>query len=193
MRHWTSILLAAALSAAGANAQDRETYNLNAATADLAVFHRLARDGVLRREDARSEVGFASRFDDADRDRDGVVTAAEMRSYVEQAYGVVASGAGAEEGYRRHAATRDLEAFQQLAQGGSVKRAEAQEHPIFGPRFDEADLNADGVVTAQEMERYVLQRYGIVARSGAARSGPASVGSSRPAQSGSASAGSSSR
>jgi hypothetical protein len=193
MKYWTLTVLAAAVAASGAFAQDRDAYNLDAATADLAAFHKLARDGVLKREDARSDVNFAPRFDQADLDRDGVVTAAEMDKYIAQAYGVTSSSAAgaasAELAYRRHAATRDLEAFHQLARGGAMRREDALAYPGFGDRFYDADYNGDGVVTAQEMERYVLQSYGLVASIPAGRSPSASVGSSA-AKSGSASAGS---
>ena len=193
MKYWTLTVLAAAVAASGAFAQDRDAYNLDAATADLAAFHKLARDGVLRREDARSDVNFAPRFDQADLDRDGVVTAAEMDKYIAQTYGVTSSsaaGAGsAELAYRRHAATRDLEAFHQLARGGAMRREDALAYPGFGDRFYDADYNGDGVVTAQEMDRYVLQNYGVVASTPAGKSPSASVGSSA-AKSSSASAGS---
>jgi hypothetical protein len=196
MKCWTVTMLAAAIAASGALAQDREAYNLKAATADLAVFHKHARDGVLKREDVRSDLDFGPRFDQADFDRDGVVTATEMDRYIRQTYDVSPSsaGTGTTDAYRLHAATRDLEAFHQLARGGAVSREEAQAHPLFGPRFDEADYNRDGRITAQEMERYVREAHGVIATS-TRPSGSASVGSGtpRPAGSGSASAGSSGR
>jgi hypothetical protein len=174
------MLLVAAAMAASAMAQDRDAYNLNAATADLAVFHQLARDGALRREDARSDLNFGARFEQADFDRDGVVTTAEMDRYIQQTYGISASsvGSGSADSYRLHAATRDLEAYHQLARGGALRREDAQAHPILGPRFDEADLNRDGVVTAQEMDRYIRRSYGIVSTTAPGGSGSASTGSS---------------
>jgi hypothetical protein len=205
MKPWTITLLAAGVVASGALAQHKEEYNLNAATADLASFHSLARDGVLRRQDVQADLNFGPRFGDADLDRDGVVTAAEMDRYIRQTYGIpsVTAGNEAVEAYRRHAATRDLEAFHQLARGGRLRLEDAQAHPVFGPRAYDADYNGDGVVTAQEMDRYVLQSYGIVASTSAGsrsasvgtgrqvNSGSASAGSSRPRSSGSAAAGSS--
>lgn len=176
-------LLAAAFLASGAIAQDREAYNLRAATEDLAAFHQFARDGVLKREDVQADLNFGPRFDQADFDRDGVVTAAEMYRYVQQTYGIAASsaaGAGKpDDAYRLHAATRDLEAFYQLARGGAVRREDAHAHPFFGSRFDEADYNGDGVLTAQEMDRYILQSYGVVSATAAGRSGSASAGAGR--------------
>jgi hypothetical protein len=173
-------LLAAVFVAGGAMAQDdREAYNLRGATADMAVFHQHARDGVMRREDVQGNVSFAPRFADADSDQDGVVTAAEMGRYIQRTYGITSSASESEDGYRRHAATRDLEAFQQLARGGSVKREDAYAHAFFGPRFDEADANADGVLTAQEMENYIRQSYGVVAHTPGGKSGSASAGSGR--------------
>lgn len=194
MKYWTLTVLAAAVAASGAFAQDREAYNLKAATADLAVFHKHARDGVLKRADVQSDLDFGPRFDHADFDRDGVVTATEMDRYIRQTYDVSASsaGTGTTDAYRLHAATRDLEAFHQLARGGAVSREEAQAHPLLGPRFDEADYDRDGRITAQEMDRYVREAHGVIATSTRAP-GSASVGSGRstPAGSGSASAGSS--
>lgn len=192
MKLWTVTLLAAAVVASGAIAQQKEEYNLNAATADLAVFHKLARDGVLKREDAQSDLNFGPRFAEADFDGNGVVTTAEMDKYIRQTYGVASISAGNEtvEAYRRHAATRDLEAFHQLARGGKLRLEDAQAHPVFGSRAHEADYNGDGVVTAQEMDRYVLQSYGVIAHTATGRSRSASVGSSGPGKTGSASAGS---
>ena len=194
MKPWTVFALAATIVASGAIAQNKEAYNLKAATEDLAVFHSHARDGVLRREDVQADLGFAPRFDDADTDRNRLLTAAEMDKYIRQTYGVtsILAGAGTTVAYRLHAATRDLEAFHQLARGGTVKREAAQAHPLLGPRFDDADHDRDGVVTAAEMDRYVRATYGIVATSTRA-AGSASVGGSRPEKSGSASAGSSAK
>jgi hypothetical protein len=180
MKLWTVTVLAAAIVTSGAIAQNKEAYNLNAATEDLEVFHRLARDGVLRREDARSDLNFGPRFDQADIDRDGVVTAAEMDRYIAATYGISSVSAGASratDGYRLHAATRDLEAFLGLARGGALRREDAGAHPVLGRRFDDADTDHDGVITAREMDRYIEQTYGIVSTTAAAGSGSASVGS----------------
>src|SRR5687767_13744463 len=96
MKHLTLTVLAAAVMASGALAQHKEDYNLNAATADLAVFHKLARDGVLRREDAQPDLNFGARFGEADFDRDGVVTAAEMDQYIRRTYEISSISAGNE-------------------------------------------------------------------------------------------------
>ena len=90
------LLLAGIALAPAAFADDKDTYELNRATEDLAVFQRLARDGALHREDVQAGVDFAPRFDAADANRDGKVTAEEMDRYVERTYGVKAmSSAGA--------------------------------------------------------------------------------------------------
>ena len=203
MKLWTVTVLAAAIAASGAIAQNKEAYHLNAATEDLGVFHRLARDGVLRREDARADLNFGARFDQADFDRDGAVTAAEMDRYIAETYGLSSASAGASrtrEAYRLHAATRDLEAFLQLARGGAVTREDAGAHPVLAERFEEADGNRDGVITAQEMHRYIQQTYGVVPTLAAGRTGSASVGAGTragaapaAANSGSVSSGSSRR
>jgi hypothetical protein len=116
----------------------------------------------------------------------------------------VSAGSSYSDEYLLHAATRDLEAFLQLARGGALTREDAQAHPVLGRRFDDADADRNGVITAQEMDRYVQRTYGIVSTLAAGKSGSAAVGSGRdpssPAtgggaagSSGSASAGGSAR
>ena len=87
------ILLAAAMAAAifTAVADDRETYNRRAAETDLAAFRTLDlnRDGVLALDEVLHDLNFAPRFHDMDIDRDGLVTMAELRRYIERSYGVV--------------------------------------------------------------------------------------------------------
>lgn len=97
MRVHTPLFLLGMIAAACAGATDRDDYNLRGATEDLAIFHEHARDGVLYREAVLADLNFGPRFDDADVNRDGQVTAGEMSAYLEQAYGVRASsstGAG---------------------------------------------------------------------------------------------------
>jgi hypothetical protein len=90
------VLLAGAVLATAAVADDKDAYNLRRATDDLSVFHRLARDGALHREDIEAGIDFAPRFDAADANRDGKVTAEEMDQYVTRTYGVKSmSSAGA--------------------------------------------------------------------------------------------------
>lgn len=85
------LFVAGAVFAAGAAATEIDAYYLRAATEDLAVFHQLARDGALTRADVQADLNFGPRFEDADVNRDGVVTAEEMHAYVERAYGIAVS------------------------------------------------------------------------------------------------------
>jgi hypothetical protein len=95
MKFHLPIFLLGVVLAAGAAAADRDEYNLKAATDDLAVFHKHARDGALARADVQSDVNFSPRFDAIDANRDGYVTASEMHAYIAQTYGIVASGSRA--------------------------------------------------------------------------------------------------
>ena len=81
-----TLLLPAASLAADERA---ECYQRNA-NADLARFRALDvnHDNAITREETRGDVDFTPRFDDIDVNRDGVVTLAELLSYVERQYGV---------------------------------------------------------------------------------------------------------
>ena len=69
----------------------RETYNRRAAQTDMSLFRELDRssNGFLIREDTTGDLRFGPRFDDIDVNRDGIVTAREMRNYIEQTYGTL--------------------------------------------------------------------------------------------------------
>ncbi|HKA46317.1 MAG TPA: hypothetical protein VKF40_30270 [Burkholderiales bacterium] len=87
MRIVVAALLAAFSSLTAAD--DKADYNRRAAAADAAAFTQLDRDGnrALTPDEVRSDLNFGPRFDDADVNRDGVITAEEMRRYLEQTYG----------------------------------------------------------------------------------------------------------
>ena len=70
---------------------DRETYNRRAAQTDMSLFRELDRssNGFLTREDTRGDLRLGPRFDDIDINRDGIVTAQEMRNYIGQTYGTL--------------------------------------------------------------------------------------------------------
>lgn len=65
--------------------------------------------------------------------------------------------------YNRRAAARDMAAFHQLDLNGDgrLAREEVQGDLDFGPRFDAIDINRDGIVTPEEMQRYIEQTYQV--------------------------------
>jgi hypothetical protein len=75
-----------------------------------------------------------------------------------------AMGAGADDrsDYNRRAATGDLSLFHSLDRNadGAVTRLEAQGDINFLPRFDDMEVNMDGVITTAELQRYLEQHYG---------------------------------
>jgi hypothetical protein len=64
--------------------------------------------------------------------------------------------------YNRRAAERDVALFSalDLNADGALSRDEARPDLTLGPRFDDADINRDGFVTREEMQRYIDQHYG---------------------------------
>lgn len=76
-----------------------------------------------------------------------------------------AMGAGADDrsDYNGRAAARDLSLFHALDRNadGAVTRAEAQGDINFLPRFNDMETNLDGIVTTQELHRYLEQKYGV--------------------------------
>ena len=91
----TTILVAAALlwmpCASVPADNDRESYNRRAAQTDMSLFGELDRkgNGFLTRDDIAGDMRLGTRFDDIDTNRDGIVTAQEMRTYVERTYGAL--------------------------------------------------------------------------------------------------------
>ncbi|HSF21880.1 MAG TPA: hypothetical protein VLA81_07550 [Burkholderiales bacterium] len=65
--------------------------------------------------------------------------------------------------YNGRAAARDLSLFHSLDRNadGAVTRAEAQGDINFLPRFNDMETNLDGIVTTQELHRYLEQKYGV--------------------------------
>ena len=85
-----------------------------------------------------------------------------------------AAGASADERteYQRRSAERDVALFQSLDRNsdGTVTKLEAHGDLNFSPRFDDMDINRDGIVTREELQRYIDQRYGVsTAAAGAAQ------------------------
>ena len=65
--------------------------------------------------------------------------------------------------YNRRAAARDLALFQSLDRDvdGAVTRLEAKGDVNFLPRFDDMEVDMDGIVTLVEVQRYIEQQYGM--------------------------------
>ena len=84
-----------------------------------------------------------------------------------------AMGAGADDrsDYYQRSAADDVRLFVSLDRDadGRVTLLEAQGDVNFLPRFDDMEVDMDGVVTRAELERYIGQRHGVAS--------PASVGS----------------
>ena len=75
----------------------------------------------------------------------------------------MSAGADDKSEYNRRAAAHDLSLFHSLDRNGdgAVTRLEARGDVNFLPRFDEMEVNMDGVVTAAELQRYLEQQYGV--------------------------------
>jgi hypothetical protein len=65
--------------------------------------------------------------------------------------------------YDRRAAANDTALFQSLDRNkdGRVTLLEAHGDLNLGPRFDDMDIDRDGVVTLEELQRYIAQQHGI--------------------------------
>lgn len=73
------------------------------------------------------------------------------------------AGADDKSEYNRRAAADDLRLFHSLDRNadGAVTRLEAQGDINFLPRFDDMEVDMDGVVTMAELQRYLEQQYGV--------------------------------
>jgi hypothetical protein len=74
-----------------------------------------------------------------------------------------AAGADDRADYQRRAAASDTALFQSLDRDsdGRVTLSEARGDLNLGPRFGDMDINRDGVVTTEELQRYIGKHYGI--------------------------------
>ena len=93
-------------------------------------------DGVISRDEAAAAPQLASRFDDVDADKDGRVTPAELKNHA-KSHRLNNKGAGA---FTKFDSNGD----------GVVTRDEVAANPKLARKFDAADMDHDGRVTADE-------------------------------------------
>ena len=76
----------------------------------------------------------------------------------------MSAGADDRSDYNRRAAGEDVSLFHALDRNadGAVTRLEAAGDINFLPRFDDMEVDMDGVVTRAELQRYIEQHHGIL-------------------------------
>ena len=74
------------------------------------------------------------------------------------------AGADDKSDYNFRAAGDDVSLFHALDRNadGAVSRLEARGDINFLPRFDDMEVDMDGIVTRAELQRYIEQHYGIL-------------------------------
>jgi hypothetical protein len=72
-------------------------------------------------------------------------------------------GADERSEYNQRAASRFVSLFQSLDRdmNRKVTVSEAQGDLTFMPRFDDMDINRDGIVTREELDRFVQLTFGV--------------------------------
>lgn len=75
----------------------------------------------------------------------------------------MSAGADDKSDYNRRAAGDDVSLFHALDRNadGAVTRLEAAGDINFLPRFDDMEVDMDGVVTRAELHRYIDKQYGV--------------------------------
>jgi hypothetical protein len=78
-------------------------------------------------------------------------------------WAAAADGASDRDEFSQRAAREDMAAFRNLDRDGDGRLTHDEVRPDlnFGPRFDDADINRDGVIDSDEMRRYIEQTYGV--------------------------------
>ena len=78
-------------------------------------------------------------------------------------FGTALASADERADYNRRAADRFSGLFQALDRDGdgTVTRVETKGDLNFGPRFDDMDIDRNGIVTRAELQRFVSQQFGV--------------------------------
>ncbi len=73
------------------------------------------------------------------------------------------SNAQDKDDYQRRSVARFIDLFQSLDRDGddAVTWSEAQGDLNFSPRFDDIDINRDGIATKAELNRYLELQHGM--------------------------------
>jgi EF hand len=68
------------------------------------------------------------------------------------------------ERYNRRAAQTDMLLFRELDRSGNglLTMEDTRGDMRLGTRFDDIDINRDGIITPQEMRIYIQQTYGVL-------------------------------
>ena len=106
-------------------------------------------DGRLSRAEAAAMPRLQPHFDAIDRNRDGYVSAEEVRAW-RAAAGRPRKAAGP--------AFREVFAAADVDGDGALDRREAAALPRIAGKFDRIDTNADGVVSRGEIEAWIERR-----------------------------------
>ena len=95
-----------------------------------------------------------------------------MKTHTRTAFGLLTfvcavGGAAADDRseYNKRAAERFVSLFQTLDRSGDrvVARDEARGDLNFEPYFSDMDINRDGFVTAEELQRFIESRFNVIA------------------------------
>ena len=93
----------------------------------------------------------------------GLIRLCQVASFLLLAAGAAAVAADDRKAYNLRASTEDVRLFLSLDRNadGLLTKEESKGDLNLGPRFDDMDTDRDGIVTRQELERYVEARYGV--------------------------------
>ncbi|MGY0504478.1 EF-hand domain-containing protein [Luteimonas sp. e5] len=101
-------------------------------------------DGFIDRNEAAGHPMLLQRFDQLDANKDGRLSADELRAM--RGTGMRGPGKAAGMGMRGDYSQLDTD------KDGRISRAEAAQRPQFAARFDQLDVNKDGYIDAKDRE-----------------------------------------